>query len=77
MIDMFSREAFVRILILQCKSVLTDCIFLSCRDIVIGKACDWFQKGAVIGYHKEEIQVNMSLVSVANSVHFNNDACPD
>ena len=25
---------------------------------VPGKACDWFQKGAVIGYEKKEIQVS-------------------
>jgi hypothetical protein len=33
--------------------------------LVLGKASDWFEKGAVIGYEKKDIQVSTSLSSAS------------
>jgi hypothetical protein len=40
---------------------------------VLGKASDWFQKGAVIGYQEKEIQVSAyPLLTLVYSLHLRN-----
>lgn len=54
--QIISREAFVCNVVLAARYTFD----FDLPPLEPGKASDWFQKGAVIGYKKDEIQVSTS-----------------
>jgi hypothetical protein len=52
----------------QVRSLIRDMNGASVLYPVIGKASDWFEKGAVIGYRETEIQVGIYLPSILVSI---------